>query len=406
MNFLGNTVVQILNASFVEGIVRNFETILPVQAIFLPLAAAITGEKADLSEPWLYLLFIHWLGSVLHSLWTFANPFHCLLYLVRIDSIHSQGDPSYDWLLHYWINHPSHARKRTFNTLSRSASAVNMNNPMPFIRGADGERGLLHTGERASKIAFAHPPRDNETVWFFRDGVLFRLSASSGFEKITVRCFAKSRQPLVAFLREARAFHRKTQTKKVPFHTYDHPGGTWETFTKPHRPLSTIKIPRSTKESLLQDVVGFLDDEKWYALRGIPWRRTYFLHGPVGSGKSSTIHALASELQLAIYALDLRLTGMDISTIGAAIRSVPARSLIQIEGIDALLADHQRNVIGIGHQRGGDGPQQEAMVSAVDMRCPFGAGSAHSETRRASESLGLTLPGKPCCAPTSVHAGL
>lgn len=184
MNFLGDTVVQILNASFVEGIVRNFETILPVQAIFLPLAAAITGEKANLSEPWLYLLFIHWLGSVLHSLWTFANPFHCLLYLVRIDSIHSQGDPSYDWLLHYWINHPSHARKRTFNTLSRSASAVNMNNPMPFIRGADGERGLLHTGERASKIAFAHPPRDNETVWFFRDGVLFRLSASSGFEKI------------------------------------------------------------------------------------------------------------------------------------------------------------------------------------------------------------------------------
>lgn len=123
----------------------------------------------------------------------------------------------------------------------------------------------------------------------------------------------------------------------------------------------------------------------------------------MGSGKSSTIHALASELQLAIYALDLRLTGMDISTIGAAIRSVPARSLIQIEGIDALLAEHQRNVIGIGHQRGGGGPHHAAMVSVADVRCHYGAGSAHSESRRASESSGLTLPGKPCCGPTPVH---
>lgn len=38
---------------------------------------------------------------------------------------------------------------------------------------------------------------------------------------------------------------------------------------------------------------------------GIPYRRGYLFHGTPGSGKTSLVHVLASELDLPIYSLSL-----------------------------------------------------------------------------------------------------
>lgn len=58
-------------------------------------------------------------------------------------------------------------------------------------------------------------------------------------------------------------------------------------------------------EALLEDAREFLASESWYSERGIPYRRGYLLHGIPGGGKSSLIMAVASELRLPIYMLQL-----------------------------------------------------------------------------------------------------
>jgi chaperone BCS1 len=58
-------------------------------------------------------------------------------------------------------------------------------------------------------------------------------------------------------------------------------------------------------DRLLTDIRDFFAHEEYYLERGIPWRRGYLLHGVPGSGKTSTILAIASELQLDVYLIPL-----------------------------------------------------------------------------------------------------
>lgn len=84
---------------------------------------------------------------------------------------------------------------------------------------------------------------------------------------------------------------------------------------QPGRSIASVVLPRvistdnkqglDQAEALLEDAREFLASESWYSERGIPYRRGYLLHGIPGGGKSSLIMAVASELRLPIYMLQL-----------------------------------------------------------------------------------------------------
>jgi len=98
--------------------------------------------------------------------------------------------------------------------------------------------------------------------------------------------------------------------------------------------LASVVLDQGIKEHLLADAKDFMDNEKWYAERGIPWRRGYLLHGYPGN-LHRTVHALAGELNLDIYVVSLSKRGLDDSSLNELISKLPSRSLALMEDIDA-----------------------------------------------------------------------
>lgn len=47
--------------------------------------------------------------------------------------------------------------------------------------------------------------------------------------------------------------------------------------SRPKRPLSSIVLDVGIKEKILDDAKDFLNSKRWYAERGIPFRRGYLL---------------------------------------------------------------------------------------------------------------------------------
>ena len=117
----------------------------------------------------------------------------------------------------------------------------------------------------------------------------------------------------------------------------------WRPFGKPRRPreLSSVILAQGVKEGLVSDMQHFLDRGKWYAERGIPYRRGYLLHGAPGSGKSSFIMALAGHLDYNICLLNLSERGMTDDRLTHLMTNAPERSIILLEDIDAAFAGRQ-----------------------------------------------------------------
>lgn len=65
---------------------------------------------------------------------------------------------------------------------------------------------------------------------------------------------------------------------------------------KPKRPLSTVFLPQEIKDNVMNALIKFKNSEQAYIDKGIPWSMGIILHGPPGTGKTSFIHAIASEL--------------------------------------------------------------------------------------------------------------
>lgn len=94
-------------------------------------------------------------------------------------------------------------------------------------------------------------------------------------------------------------------------------------------------MDEANKTRLLKDANEFLQSEQWYASRGIAWKRGYLLWGPPGSGKSSTIQALATELDLPVYIVPI--AGLSDYGLGSALRQTPARCICVFEDIDVVV---------------------------------------------------------------------
>ena len=119
----------------------------------------------------------------------------------------------------------------------------------------------------------------------------------------------------------------------------------------PKRPLATIYLPDSIKAKAREEIARFLREKADYLRFGIPYRRSMLLAGPPGLGKTSLVHALASEFNLPIYMVRIGPKSTD-DGLAAALRGVNDKrgSLLVLEDVDALFtAGRKRDTDATAH---------------------------------------------------------
>jgi mitochondrial chaperone BCS1 len=163
-------------------------------------------------------------------------------------------------------------------------------------------------------------------------------------ERVTLTTIGRSTAPIKALILETRDRHLAHQTSKTvirrpsPKEQRGRGRSAWnKVAVRPSRPMGTVVLDDKQKAMILKDINDFLHPRtpRWYANRGIPYRRGYLFHGPPGTGKTSLSFALAGVFGLDIYCLSLSeatLTEEDLITL---FNSLPRRCVVLLEDIDS-----------------------------------------------------------------------
>jgi len=112
--------------------------------------------------------------------------------------------------------------------------------------------------------------------------------------------------------------------------------GTWEFSDNISvKPIDKIILPSSLKDGMLADVEKFCASKDRYINLGIPYKRTYCLHGPPGTGKTSISLSIACHLGRNVYSLNMNSIRND-SYLQRAFKEISPNSILIIEDVDCI----------------------------------------------------------------------
>ena len=118
----------------------------------------------------------------------------------------------------------------------------------------------------------------------------------------------------------------------------------WELLTKRNpRKLNTIYL-NGVENEIKDYILKFKSKEnkERYASLGIPYKKNIMLEGYPGTGKTSLIFALASELKYNIAIMNFN-KDLDDNAFMRAIRRIPKKSILVLEDIDVLFKERKAN---------------------------------------------------------------
>jgi chaperone BCS1 len=214
---------------------------------------------------------------------------------------------------------------------------------------AVGDHGYFNFSRTAARVPPRYEP-DHGQFWFStsRGSFQFRKKeitsyGSDGIERtescIDIRCIGISTNPIKLLLTDVKAWTvRKEGSKtiiRVP--AEERWNGWMRSSERPSRNLDTVILDPEQKSRILQDMNEYLHplSSKWYASRGIPYRRGYLFSGPPGTGKTSLSFSLAGIFGLDIHIINLMDSSMTETMLSRLFNNLPKRCIVLFEDIDA-----------------------------------------------------------------------
>ncbi|KAK6538030.1 hypothetical protein TWF694_010923 [Orbilia ellipsospora] len=210
---------------------------------------------------------------------------------------------------------------------------------------------------------------------YFRPDTAPRQFTVDKNEYIRISCWGKSTIPIQEFLQETKRLYLDQEGTKIPIFKAVHGvwGSRWKCAIVRHaRHIDNISLDKSVKTPILNDVREFLKPTaaKWYANRGIPYRRGYLFHGPPGTGKTSFTLALAGTFGLPIYNLSLGDPTITEEKLLQYFAELPRRCILLIEDIDTVAISKKRDSEGC-QRNNNNNPQNNnislsGLLNAID----------------------------------------
>jgi mitochondrial chaperone BCS1 len=235
-------------------------------------------------------------------------------------------DPCYEWIKVWMDSHTYSKRSRTLSVSSR---------------WEEDDDGISHP-----KIIFTPAPGNHifiykkRLVWMERSrspiegGSKNSLVSSLMREQINLRFYTRkqdiARELVIDAMKNAQGRSDTRVRIMVP-----HYGG-WRMLSRSApRPVASVILADGQAELIMEDIREFFASATWYKNLGIPYRRSYLLYGEPGAGKSSLVKAIAGELKLDIYVINLGSSYIDDQKLVELLLCAPSKSVFLFEDIDA-----------------------------------------------------------------------
>jgi chaperone BCS1 len=204
-------------------------------------------------------------------------------------------------------------------------------------------RRRLNTGGRAPRHRGYEEEDDSEEDSGDADNVAVHLTLLRAHGPRVLSALLAGAQPPGAAA--AAAAQPKPGRRPPPLSHYtavassDGDGWKWESSRARLVSLPELVGLDDAAETLRADMARFLASERWYAARGIPYRRGYLLHGPAGCGKTALALALAAELELRVQSVELSHPDMTDDGLASLFRSRTygaARKVMLLRRVDRM----------------------------------------------------------------------
>lgn len=199
--------------------------------------------------------------------------------------------------------------KLSFSTASTSWSSYNSTQYIAFLRWFsknnwfNWSRVITLDGNESTEGAVG-PGVGNHFFIYERRLYVFTIAEDQANQsgnakyRISITTLGRSKEPLYRLMDVFMEKDNHGEMIKV----FENNKSDWNWVAQTHkRDLSTVILPPTVKEELIDPILNFTKSKDWYLKRGLNYKLAILLYGPPGTGKSSLALAIASMLNRNLY---------------------------------------------------------------------------------------------------------